>query len=419
MKMKILYAALSVFALTSMASCDDDDDDNYVGSTKITIENVTEVKDFVQSGMFSMTGTAQPVILPGESVSITFYAGKGQALMFSTMYGYSNDVFFAPENPGINLFDANGNAVTGDVSSQVKLWDNGTRINQAPGSNVTHPGTAENGNVTMINGIDPQGNTYLQASELMKLTLDYVAASSQFTLTIENISGGKANETPFSPGVWVVSNKSGNGLVNETPFFKKDEKSTEALTALAESGNNQLLGTWASDKTGIITGLSPTVVVVYSGETNPLFQLGEKDKGIGLKELAQKGDGTKLKESLQKMSNVMRVYVVGSSAAAPGQKMEQVIETFDGYNLAYATMFGYSNDWFYANKETISSKERGDITGKTALYDSGTGVNQYPGAGNSQALFGGTPAAESNNITQVGNTYPVPEAAKIIKVTLH
>ena len=44
------------------------------------------------------------------------------------MYGWSNDLFFAPANPGIKLYDDMGTPITGDVSSQIKLWDNGTRV---------------------------------------------------------------------------------------------------------------------------------------------------------------------------------------------------------------------------------------------------------------------------------------------------
>jgi len=420
MKKKFLYFfAMAGLIVTGMTSCDDDDDKgDYLGDSVFTIENVTKAKDFVQSGTFQMTGTSQPVIRPGESVSITFHAGRGQALMFATMYGYSNDIFFAPENPGIALFDSNGNAITGDVSSKVKLWDNGSRVNQAPGSSVSHPGTADNGNVTMLSGTDAQGHTYANASDLMNLTLAYTASTSLFTLTIQNISGGKANETPFSPGVWVVANKSGNTLANTTPFFIPGQKSSTALTALAETGNIEPLKEWTMDNTGIITGLSPAVVVIYSGDNNPLFELGAPDKNLGLKELAQTGDGTKLKEALERTRYVQKVYIIGTAPIAPGQKMEGSIETFEGYNIAFATMFGYSSDWFYANSENISSKTKGDITNKTALFDSGTGVDQYPGAGNSQALFGGVPAAENEDISKVGDTYPVPVVSDIIKVTL-
>lgn len=418
MKKRFLFTVMVsvVFAVPVLTSCDDDDDDNKSNNAVITVENVAEVKDFVQSGTFRMAGS-QAVILPGQSVSITFNAGKGQALMFATMYGYSNDIFFAPENPGIELFNSDGIAVTGNVSSKVKLWDNGTRMNQAPGAEVTHPGTAESGNVTMIDGKDAQGNTFLAASDLMELTLAYTSTTSEFTLTIKNISEGTANETPFSPGVWVVSNKSGNGLVNDKPFFTSEEKSTEALTTLAETGNNTPLSEWSEGRTGIMTGLSPVVVVVYSGDTNPFFKLGGKS-GVGLKELAQTGNPKLLKEDLESERIVKKVYVIGDASITPGEKKEINFEAHDNHNISFATMFGYSNDWFYGNSETIDSKTKGDITSKVELFDSGTGVNQYPGAGNSQALFGGTPVTEDKEISIVGETYPVPAVSKVIKVTL-
>lgn len=414
-----MFVAMAAVVLVApfFTSCDDDDDNDESGNAVVSIENVTEVKDFVQSGTFRMTG-GQAVIMPGQSVSITFNAGKGQTLMFATMYGYSNDVFFAPENPGIKLFNDEGVAITGDVSSQVKLWDNGTRINQVPGTEVTHPGTAESRNVVMIDGEDAQGNRYLAASELMELRLAYTSATSEFTLTIKNISEGTINETPFSPGIWVVSNKSGNDLVNETPFFTTNQKSSENLTALAEEGNNGPLSSWAEKRTGIMTGLSPVIVVVYTGNTNPIFKVGEKHASNGLKELAQTGDTKKLKEFLERERNVRAVYIVGDAPIAPGEKEETLFLAYEGDNIAFATMFGYSNDWFYANNETITSTFKGDISNKVSLFDSGTGVDQYPGAGNSQALFGGTPVAEDKAISVVGTTYPVPVASKVIKVTL-
>ena len=419
MKGKFLYAIMASLILTGtwLTSCSDDDDDTPIGNAVITIENVSTVKDFVQSGTFQMEGT-QPIIMPGQSVSFKFHAGKGQALMFATMYGYSNDVFFAPENAGIFLFNADGTPVTGDVSSSVKLWDNGTRINQVPGTEVEHPGEAEIGNVKMIKDKDAQGNTYPEASELMKVTLAYTAQTSEFTMTISNVSDNKVNETPFSPGVWVVSNRVNNDLVNGKPFFDADKKSSDALTALAENGNNKPLADWAKSKTGIMTGLSPAVVVVYTGDVNPLFEVGKKDAGMGLKELAQKGDVTKLKESLMKMNNVREVYVLGKDPIAPGEKEESPFIAFDGDNIAFVTMFGYSNDWFYGNNAKIGSLTKGDVTNKISLYDNGTAVNQYPGAGNAQALFGGTPIAEDNNISVVGNTYPVPAVSEVIKITL-
>jgi len=121
--------AVATLAAFSLTSCSDSNDDMMMDmgfQRSITFENVVTPKDFVESGSFQGTGTP-PIILPGQSVSVKFSAGKTQALMFATMYGASKDWFFASQQPGIKLFDTNGNAITGDVSSSVRLWDNGTK----------------------------------------------------------------------------------------------------------------------------------------------------------------------------------------------------------------------------------------------------------------------------------------------------
>lgn len=102
--------------------------------------------------------------------------------MFATMYGASKDWFFAPENPGIKLYNDNGTPVTGDISAQIKLWDNGSK------DNIT--GNPESNPVAMVPNVD--------ASKLMKLNLTYDDTASEFTLSITNTSGGTMNETPFS-----------------------------------------------------------------------------------------------------------------------------------------------------------------------------------------------------------------------------
>lgn len=421
MRKKFLsFAFIATMLLTGVAftSCDDDDDDGYYDlESTISFENKISLKEFVQSGTFK--GSGQDVIQPGQSVEIKFYAGKGQRVMFAMMYGYSNDIFFAPENPGLELFTSEGVAITGDVSSKIHMWDNGTRVNQQPGSGVTHPGTAQDGTIKKIETQDSEGNLYRPASELVNLNLAYDNVTSQFTLTIKNNSGGTINETPLSPGVWVVSNVLDGELIKKEPFFVEGQKSSPQLTALAETGNNTSLATMVDGMTGIITGLSPVVIVVYTGDVNPIYQLNQKDANIGLKELAQKGDASKLKSSLEGMTNVRYVYVAGSRAIAPGQGVETKFKAWDGDKIAYATMFGYSNDWFYSNSESLSADFKGDLTGKTVLLDNGTGVSQYPGAGNHQALFGGTPQAEDKVITPVNQSlFPIPTVVNTIKVTI-
>lgn len=173
------------------------------------------------------------------------------------------------------MYDASGNPIEGDVSSKIKLWDNGTRINQAPGSTVTHPGTADSKNITEVAGTDAQGNSYLAASQLMNATLKY-DGNSYFTLTIKNISGGTANETPFSPGVWSVSYIAGGNLLNAAPLYTKDAPSANGLTSIAEMGNNVPLTNYISGITGIFTPYSPILVVLYNGIDNPVYTLWDE-----------------------------------------------------------------------------------------------------------------------------------------------
>lgn len=367
----------------------------------LTVENIVAPKLFVESGAFKNTGKS-PVIQPGESVSFKFKAGKGQALMFTMMYGKSKDWFFASRQPGIKLFDAQGKAMTGDVSAQVKLWDNGTKVGMTDAK--------ESNPIMEVKGVD--------VAKLMKVMLAYDEPTSEFTLTLKNTSAGTDNETPFSPGVWAVSTFDGSKLLAEKPFFTPGEKSNPEMTDIAQMGNIDKLKMKVEANTGIITGISPVLVVVYQGEKNPIYELGKKDSGMGLKDLAQMGNASKLQESLKKMKGVKSVVVAGTAPVGPGQKVMAQYKVEAGDKLAYATMFGFSNDWFYANEQAIPAGSNGDITGKTALLDSGTGVDQYPGAGNRQALFGGTPQAESKPISKVGNTFPVPSVDKVLKITI-
>ena len=405
MKKNRFRAALSAVVLAGLVftSCSKDDDMKpSTGSMRtLTVENIVTPKLFVESGSFKNMGES-PIIQPGQSVSFKFKAGKGQALMFTTMYGNSKDWFFASQQPGIKLFNAQGKAMTGDVSSQVKLWDNGTK-NDKTGASESNP-------IMEVKGVD--------ASKLLNVMLSYEEPTSEFTLTIKNTSAGTGNETPFSPGIWAVSTFDGNKLLAEKPFFTPGEKSNPEMTDIAQMGKIDKLKMKVEANTGIITGISPVLVVVYQGEKNPIYELGKNDPGMGLKDLAQKGNASKLQESLKKMKGVKGIYIAGTAPVGPGQKVMTQYKAGDGDKLAFVTMFGFSNDWFYANEQVLSAKLSGDITNKTALFDSGTGVDQYPGAGNRQALFGGTPQAENKPISKVGTTFPVPPVNKVLKITI-
>ena len=95
-------------------------------------------------------------------------------LNLSTMYGQSNDLFYAPER-AIDLFDAKGNPVSGDVTDKFLLWDAGTEVNQAPGlgadqgprQKAPNTGADENGVVRLVN----DGFTYPNTKDVLKVTI--------------------------------------------------------------------------------------------------------------------------------------------------------------------------------------------------------------------------------------------------------
>jgi len=86
------------------------------------------------AGVFNQpVGDTQPgPALPGKAYEFTVTARPGDRLAFTTMFGQSNDAFLAPEAKGIALFEQ-GRPVSGDVTSQVLLWDAGTEVNEEPG----------------------------------------------------------------------------------------------------------------------------------------------------------------------------------------------------------------------------------------------------------------------------------------------
>jgi len=423
------WAIAALLPLTIAACKKNDAPDIPPKQITISVENVLNSKPIVESGTFQGAGTPA-LILPGQSTTIQFSAAKGEALTFASMYGWSNDLFFAPANPGILVYDANGNPIEGDVSSQIKLWDNGTRINQAPGNAVTHPGTADNKNITEVNGLDAQGNTYLPASQLVRATVHYVG-NSVFTLTLQNTSGGTTNETPLSPGVWAVSYIAGGQLLNAAPLYSSGQPTANGLTGIAELGDNTMLNNYIKSITGIFTPLSPILVVVYKGIDNPIFKDGENDRGQGLKLLAQRGNADTLANYLMGKPGIKSVYVLpapGSKVLLPvigdqrGGVVTQQLSVSQGDRLAIATMYGFSNDWFFASSGNgVDPTATGDISTSIKLYDDGTAIDQFPGAGITQFNLAGTPLNDNKPIAPVPNPNAfttLPGISNIIKVVL-
>jgi hypothetical protein len=96
--------------------------------------SVKRAKGVVASGVFDtpVGGAKAGPALPGDAYQFTFQARPGERLTLATMFGQSNDVFYAPDDQGIPLF-VNGKPIEGDITSRLSLWDAGTEVNEEPG----------------------------------------------------------------------------------------------------------------------------------------------------------------------------------------------------------------------------------------------------------------------------------------------
>jgi len=121
-------------------------------------------------------GASAPGPIPsGAAYEVTVSAASGDRLSLTVMMGQSNDWFYAPPESGIELYK-NGKAISGDITSQLSMWNAGTEVDQEPGigseqgprQKAPNTGKAENGVVTKVQ----DGKAYSKPSEVMRITIN-------------------------------------------------------------------------------------------------------------------------------------------------------------------------------------------------------------------------------------------------------
>lgn len=382
---------------------------NISANFTVTIENVVEPKDYFASGE---TG----FIMPGASESYTFNAGTGHYLSLATMLVQSNDLFFAPDENGLPLYDDNGVATTGDITSLIELWDAGTEVNEEPGTGPNQAprqsgpdtGTDENGTVELIENIN-DGFTHPNVNDIIKVMLSH-DGGTEFTLTIENLSDTASLPTPLAPGVWVVHHG------DQTPLFVEGMPASEGLERIAEDGDNSITSTELMDNSGLVTPFAPGAF----GINNPVFILGSA-ASEAFEALAEDGNAS----GYETIFNTP-VGAAGPGPIFPGQSYSFEFTAENGDELSFATMLVQSNDWvvgtegisLFVNGTPLS----GDITLELDIYDSGTEMDQYPGAGAHQAprQSGPNMGPDENGIVEEETelTNNVPALQNMIRVTI-
>lgn len=148
------------------------------GNPELLAKNLLTKIGSSKMGIFNTPiGMEKPApILPNGAFEFTFTAEEGMKLNFIAMYGQSNDLFYAPQQ-AIDLF-VNGEALNGDITDKLMLWDAGTEVNQAPGigdqqaprQKAANIGTAENGVVRLIQDVK-DGFTYPNTKDVLKVTI--------------------------------------------------------------------------------------------------------------------------------------------------------------------------------------------------------------------------------------------------------
>ena len=436
----------------------------------VTIDNISGI------GLFENTGVAAVPVgadgagpaLPGGAYEFVIQTHPGDSLTFATMLAQSNDMFFAPDESGIALYDMDGNPVSGDVSAQVQLWDAGTERNQPIGVGdqqalrqaAPNTGTPGGGIVRLATELN-DGLDYPPADEIVAVTIT-AGDMGEFTVRIDNVSNNAMSptyHTPITPVVWVVESHDMDMMMHDDMDDDDDMDENDmmadddmmmvrgalftggqpdygyGLEALAEDGDPAPLAMVLGGG-GLATPLAPVVWTVHEDKmgVGVFFTTDEADRGDGLEALAEDGNPGPLAASLMDMNHGVQAVPDGADGpgpAFPGSAYSFTVTASPGEYLSFATMFVHSNDLFYGPDENgialfddTGAPIEGRVTRQIDLWDAGTEVNQEPGVGADQAprQAGANTGADEMGVVQLvedsGDGYTYPSVPATIRVTI-
>ncbi|MGA7934540.1 MAG: spondin domain-containing protein, partial [Kovacikia sp.] len=189
----------------------------------------------------------------------------------------------------------------------------------------------------------------------------------------------------------------------------------------------------ASNGTRWTLDFSPGIWLV-SSSNDPLFTVGQKDRGQGIEAIAEDGNPSKLAKSLQSQKGVQSSGIFNTAVGAtkvggirPGQAFEFTVTASPGQKLSLVTMFGQSNDWYYAPKTGIALFDangkpvQGDVTSKISLWDAGTEVDEEPGIGPNQGPRQKSPDTgvdENSTVQGVNVQAAYTKTKQVMRVTI-
>jgi len=339
--MKTTLILSSIAVTLAFYGCDKEVEMKTSSMFKVSIKNVMMEKSFMSSGVFNtpFEATDPGPLLPGNTYQFSFDAGPGAKLSFATMFVTSNDLFYSPSDGGLALFE-DDMAISGDITSQIKLYDAGTEVNEEPGTGPNQPlnggggvGTAENGTVKDINMIT-DGFTYPSVGDNLSVMIEN-DGNTHFTVSINNKAG---STTPLAPGVWVIHS-------DDHPLFEEGMVDLgSGLKELAEDGDPSGLADHLEMNSGYVSPFAPGAFAVHTSGVSPIFINDQPDLGEGLENLAEDGDPSTLATALSSKTgvNVSGAFNTPTGASGPGPLLpgssyEFTFEAEEGEYLSFAT----------------------------------------------------------------------------------
>lgn len=407
MKSYAVTMTVGLAVALAAAGCDDSDDDGgegMQGSTsqfRIRIENIAPFTVLKSGVVNTKTSGAVGALASGEAYELTLSAGVGHAVSFASMLGESNDWFFAPGPAGIALYDQSGAPRSGDVTSEIRVWDAGTEVDEEPavgGSTGPQQAAPDQGAPDDDPVVNALGSSVVLAdgsrfdmpavADMIKVTLT-PRNERVFVLRIENVSDDGTLVTSqgtraihISPAVWALH-------AAPAPLFDDGAADRgEGLEYIAEAGRTGTLAAAIGELTGAATPFSPGVYAVSRGD-EPLYSIGLAERGQGLERIAEDGNPRVLAEAMagEELADGgvfdTPAGIDDPGPARPGSAFEIALSAAPGDRLVFATMFGMSNDWFFGTPaagialfDADGAPIAGDVTSQVMIYDAGTELDQ-------------------------------------------
>jgi len=315
---------------------------------------LAEQANIASSGVFNTPlGSSGPgPLLPGSAYEFVVTATPAAPrLSVASMLVRTNDIFAAPAEDGILLFESDGTPIAAtDLTTEFLFWDSGTELNEAPGLGPSQAPLQPGPNTGAREGVVAASTSSTRTLPLPTgiVEVEVRTESGGLAITLKNVSAQRgALTTPIAPLFWTLHDETWS-------LFTPGEAASGGLEGLAEDGGPGGLVAEAQGATGVDSaGAQPIPLERPDADPGP----------------AMSG------ESFQVVLPLDPAFPRLSIAA-------MVVETNDVF-LA----FGPEGVELYGDAGTLRPMEeiQADVARTLAIWDAGTEANQVPGVGVDQA----------------------------------